>query len=85
MKITAVTQDQIIIIDEVVADMRTLGGYHMTDGEWALHFDTITGYGEIEFIDNRQNQVIGQAYFEAHYTWLIDEHTRYMDSLAAQV
>lgn len=84
MKITAVTEDQIIVIDGQGAEMRELGGYHMTNGEWAVHFDAEKGYGEIEYLDNRPNRRIYQDEFDAHYSWLITEHQRYQDHLAAQ-
>ncbi len=78
MKITAVTVDQIIIFGGVVAQMREIGGYHMTNGEWAVHFDTTLGHGHIEYLDNRNNQTIDQAFFDQHYAWLIDEHQRFI-------
>lgn len=84
MKITAVTEDQIIVIDGQGAEMRVLGGYHMQNGEWAIHFDTALGYGEIEYLDNRPNRRIYQAEFDTHYSWLITEHQRYLDHLSAE-
>ncbi len=84
MKITAVTLDQLIIVDGTPAPMAQLGGYHMHNGEWAVHFDTDIGVGHIEYLDNRLNRTIGQAEFESHYTWLIDEHTRYVEHQAEQ-
>jgi len=76
MKITAVTEDQMIIINGVPVLTALYGGFHMMKGEWAVHFDTDKEVGEIEFLDNRQNQVIDQVFFDAHYGWLVDEHKR---------
>lgn len=84
MKITAVTTDQIILVGGIPADMRAIGGYHMKNGEWAVHFDTTIGVGEIEYLDNRPNRVINQDDFEKHYSWLINEHTRYQQHVAEQ-
>ncbi|WCE31113.1 hypothetical protein [Vibrio sp. SCSIO 43137] len=49
----------------------------MTRGEWAVHFDTDKGYGEIEYLDNRPNEALTQQGFDAHYAWLVTEHERY--------
>lgn len=84
MKIAAVTQDQLILIAGVPAQMRELGGYHMTRGEWAVHFDTDLGYGHIEYLDNRNNVTLSQEDFDKHYAWLITEHKRYLDHVAEQ-
>jgi hypothetical protein len=84
MKITAVTTDQIIVVSGVPAMMRELGGYQMTNGEWAVQFDTELGYGHIEYTDNRPNKPIDQAYFDAHFAWLITEHQRYVETKAAE-
>lgn len=78
MKITAVTEDQIILIDGIPAFVGEIGGYHMTRGEWALHFDTDIGHGEIEYIDNRPNQRIDNDIYHKAYTWLETEHARYL-------
>lgn len=79
MKISAVTEDQIIVIDGRPAFMAHIGGYHMTNGEWAVHFNTATGMGEIEYIDNRPNQFIDEAFFNQHFAWLQTEHQRYLE------
>jgi len=84
MKITAVTTDQIIVVGGVPALMREIGGYQMTNGEWAVQFDSELGYGHIEYTDNRPNLAINQAYFDIHFAWLITEHQRYLDHVAAQ-
>jgi hypothetical protein len=84
MKITAVTQDQLIIIDGTPALMGKIGGYNMERGEWAVQFDTLTGAGHIEYLDARANQIINQAYFDKHYAWLQDEHKKYQDYLKAE-
>lgn len=84
MKITAITSDQIILVGGVPAMMREIGGYQMTNGEWAVQFDTELGYGHIEYTDKRQNKTIDQAYFDAHFAWLITEHQRYIDIKAAE-
>lgn len=83
MKIAAVTTDQIIIVAGSVAQMREIGGYQMANGEWAVHFNTELGHGHIEYTDNRSNRTIDAAEFEAHYAWLIGEHQRYVDHVAA--
>ncbi|MFW7525313.1 hypothetical protein ACODM8_14420 [Vibrio ostreicida] len=84
MKIIAVTEDQLILVDNTPAEMNELGGYRMKNGEWAVQFDADLGYGEIEYLDNRPNRRIYQAEFESHYSWLLDEHKRYQDHLAAE-
>ncbi|MDO6709084.1 hypothetical protein, partial [Photobacterium sp. 1_MG-2023] len=84
MKITAATQDQIILIDGIPALMAEMGGYNMQRGEWAVHFDTDLGVGHIEYLDNRGNQILTRDLFERAYAWLIDEHTRYVTAMAEQ-
>ncbi|SIO96684.1 hypothetical protein [Vibrio spartinae] len=84
MKVTAITQDQMIIVDGVVAEMSKIGGYQMTHGEWAVQYDTATGAGHIEYLDARPNQAIGENEFNARYAWLIDEHQRYQDYVKDQ-
>ncbi|WP_325892732.1 hypothetical protein [Grimontia sp. NTOU-MAR1] len=76
MKITAITQDQLIIVDGVGVDMRPHGGFEMRRGEWAVQFDTVTGRGEVEYTDARHNSALTQADFDKHYAWLMDEHQR---------
>ena len=84
MKITAVTQDQLILIDGEPALMAEIGGYNMQRGEWAVHFDTELGVGHIEYLDNRDNQVLDSALFNSAYAWLIDEHQRFIDLKEAE-
>ncbi len=84
MRITAITADQLILVGGIPAQIALIGGYHMKNGEWAVHFDTETGMGEIEYIDNRPNRVIGQAEFETHYSWLQEEHSRYLEYVEQQ-
>ncbi len=84
MKIVAITYDQMIAIDGVPAMMRDIGGFHMKRGEWAVHFDTDTGIGSIEFTDNRLNETITSETFHQSYAWLIDEHQRYQDYVKDQ-
>ncbi|NOI13809.1 hypothetical protein [Vibrio hepatarius] len=84
MKIAAVTTDQIIIIDGVVAHLREIGGFQMGNGEWAVHFNEELGYGHIEYTDSRDNRNIDAAEFQVHYAWLKDEHQRYLDHQAAE-
>ncbi len=84
MKITAITQDQVIIINSRPALVAEIGGYHMHNGEWAVHFDTDMGIGHIEYLDNRLNRTIEQAEFDKHYSWLIEEHQKYIDHQAEQ-
>lgn len=84
MKITAITQDQLIIVDGVVVDMRLKGGFEMRRGEWAVHFDTATGRGEVEYLDIRQNAAMTQAEFEKHYAWLLEEHQRAVKQAEAE-
>lgn len=85
MKITAVTQDQLILIDGVAAQIGEIGGFFMQRGEWAVHFDTELGIGHIEYLDIRSNQSLTLALFEQHYAWLIDKHAEYQQWLEAQV
>lgn len=84
MKISAVTTDQIIVVDGVLARISKIGGYHMTNGEWAIYYDTNKGYGEIEYLDNRPNQLLDKETFDSKYAWLLEEHQRYLDHKAAQ-
>ncbi|MBD8513154.1 hypothetical protein IFO68_10760 [Photobacterium sp. CAU 1568] len=84
MRITAVTQDQLIVIDGVPAFLGHIGGYAMRQGEWAVDFNTLTGLGHIEYTDNRPNQIIDSTVFNAAYAWLIDEHKRYVTAMAEQ-
>lgn len=87
MKITAVTQDQMIIIDG--QPIRTPWcSYSMPAGEWAVHFDTVTGAGEVEFLDNRPNETIDAAAYAERYQHLEQVHAdavaAYEADLAAQ-
>ncbi|WP_162062376.1 hypothetical protein [Vibrio taketomensis] len=50
MKIAAITQDQLIIKDGVPAPIALIGGFRMERGEWAVHFDTDLGIGQIEYL-----------------------------------
>ncbi|UTM58286.1 hypothetical protein L4174_005440 [Photobacterium sp. CCB-ST2H9] len=84
MRITAITQDQLIVIDGVPAFLGQMGGFAMRQGEWAIDYNTLTGLGHIEYTDNRPNQTINSAVFDAAYAWLIDEHTRYVAAIAEQ-
>lgn len=79
MKITAITQDQMILVNGVPAFMAEIGGFEMRRGEWAVQFDTATGVGEVEYLDIRNNQTITQADFDNSYAWLLTEHQRYLD------
>ncbi|AJQ92249.1 hypothetical protein [Gynuella sunshinyii] len=81
MKITAVTKDQLIIIDGVPVGPPECS-FSMPAGEWAVRFDTDTGIGEVEYLDNRQNEVIGLEDFEQRYTGLVAEHDRVKGLLA---
>ncbi len=77
MKISVITQDQTIVIDGEA----TRVAFAVPAGEWAIHFDTHTGLGEVEFIDSRQNALISD--FSA-YQYLIDlvaaEQQRVLDA-----
>lgn len=84
MKIAAITQDQVIVIDGNAAFMRELDGFLMERGEWAVRFDTDLGIGTIEYTDSRNNRSIDAAEFNAHYSWLEVEHQRYVDHKAAE-
>lgn len=84
MKITVITEDQIILVDDVPAFMAEIGGFEMRRGEWAVHFDTNKSIGEIEYLDIRNNQTITQADFDSSYAWLLTEHQRYLDHKQAE-
>lgn len=84
MKIIAITLDQMIIIDGVAASLREHGGFEMARGEWAVHFDSVKGIGEVEYFDNRRNQPLTQAEFDKHYSWLLTEHTRVIEQEKAE-
>lgn len=79
MKLTAVTQDQLIIIDG-----QSIGSpwcsYSMPSGEWAVHFDTVTGAGQVEYLDNRPNEPINAVQYAERYQHLEQKHA---DALAA--
>lgn len=83
MKITAVTADQLIIVDGIAAELKLCGGYHMKNGEWAVHYDTVSEVGEIEYIDNRLNVVLTKSDFDTHYAWLLTEHARVLEQVKA--
>ncbi|PKF48676.1 hypothetical protein AT251_24370 [Enterovibrio nigricans] len=74
MNITAITQDQLILIDGV--GVSAVGGFRMERGEWALHFDTDKGIGHIEYLDSRPNLLLTQVHFDNAYHWLIEEFER---------
>ncbi|WP_330960013.1 hypothetical protein [Photobacterium sp. 53610] len=82
MKITVITQDQLIVVDGKPAFMGDIGGFEMSRGEWAINYDTVTGVGHIEYTDNRPNQKIYTADFDNSYSWLLDEHQRYLTETA---
>ncbi|MGF1762451.1 hypothetical protein [Aliivibrio kagoshimensis] len=84
MKITAVTIDQIIVIDGVVANLSNTGGFEMRGGEWAIQFDSNVGAGHVEYTDRRLTKDINQAEFDAKYAWLLIEHKNYIDLVAEQ-
>lgn len=84
MRIIAVTQDQLIVKDDVLADISMIGGYTMTNGEWAVHFDSDLGIGHVEYIDSRPNSTLSKADFDKHYKWLVSEHQKYLDYLKAK-
>lgn len=87
MKITAVTQDQMIIIDGQSVRAPWCS-YSMPAGEWAVHFDTETGAGEVEYIDNRPNEIISASTYVERYQHLEQVHSEamaaYQADLAAQ-
>lgn len=73
MKITVVTQDQMIIIDGQPIRAPWCS-YSMPAGEWAVRFDTVTGAGEVEYLDNRPNETIGAAEYAERYQHLEQIH-----------
>ncbi|WP_124939259.1 hypothetical protein [Vibrio viridaestus] len=56
----------------------------MTNGEWAVHFDTTLGLGHVEYLDNRVNVDLTQADYDAHYAWLETTHQQVLDYDAEQ-
>jgi len=87
MKITAVTQDQMIIIDGQPIRAPWCS-FSMPAGEWAVHFDKLTGVGEVEYLDNRPNETISAATYAERYQHLEQTHAdavaAYQTELAAQ-
>lgn len=74
MRFTAITQDQILMVDgEAVTPPHV--SFEMPRGEWAVHFDTSTGLGEVEYLDSRQNETINQIVFDERYGYLVTVHT----------
>jgi len=53
MKISIITQDQIIVIDG-----EGLNIPFQMNGEWAVHWDSRLGTGEVEYTDSRLNEAI---------------------------
>lgn len=84
MKITAITQDQLIIVDDVPAPIGQIGGFRMERGEWAVHFDTEIGAGHIEFLDSRSNEPLNTALYQARYAWLVSKHAEFIEWEHAQ-
>ena len=67
MKITVITQDQLMMVDGEALQFSFL----VPSGEWAIHFDDQTGFGEVEFIDGRQNKAINSF---SVYGYLLDAY-----------
>lgn len=65
MKIAVITLDQIIVIDGEGLHIP----FEMKGGEWAVHWDSRLGTGEVEYTDSRLNETITS--FEK-YQYLID-------------
>lgn len=84
MRISIITLDQVIVLDSTPAMMLEVGGFEMAGGEWAVHFDTNTGIGHVEYTDSRPNKVISQADFDASYSWCLARHSEWVDFDAAR-
>lgn len=84
MKITAITQDQILIIDGVPVT-KPWCSYTMPAGEWALHYDTATGVGEVEYLDNRPNEAIDATGYAERYQHLEQVHADAQEAEAAHL
>lgn len=64
MKISVITQDQVVLIDGLALPF----SFQVPNGEWAIHFDTETNLGEVEYIDSRLNETIRDF---SHYQYLV--------------
>jgi hypothetical protein len=67
MKMTAIVQDGLIIVDGVVKNVP-----FVANGEWAVQFNGFTA--EIEYTDSRPNEQISEAEFLQRYQYLLDGH-----------
>ena len=67
MKMTAIVQDGLIIIDGLVKNVP-----FVANGEWAVQFNGFSA--EIEYTDSRQNENISEKEFLQRYQYLIDAH-----------
>ena len=54
MELHAITQDQIIVIDNEGLEVP----FEMLGGEWAVHWDGRINRGEVEYTDSRLNETI---------------------------
>lgn len=78
MKITAVTQDQLIVKDGVPAFVGKSTGFTMGNGEWAVHYDSVMGVGSIEYTDNREPTTFDGEYYQTHFAWLEQVHADHL-------
>lgn len=77
MKLSAITIDQVVILDGKAENIYQHGaGYTVPSGEWAIHFDSQSGIGQVEYLDARLNETISQVQFDERYAYLIDCHAQ---------
>ena len=72
MKFTAITMDQVLILDDQPEHCSIVGGFSLPGGEWAIHFNG--AFGEVEYIDNRPNENINKTTFDQRYGHLLSIH-----------
>jgi hypothetical protein len=68
MKISVITQDQTVVIDGQALKFP----FQVPAGEWAIHYSFVSGVGEVEFLDSRNNEPLisfdAYAYLIAAYS-----------------
>ena len=72
MKFSAITQDQVLILDGEPEHCGIVGGFSLPSGEWAIHYNG--AFGEVEYLDNRPNENINKATFDKRYGYLLEIH-----------
>jgi hypothetical protein len=76
MKISVITQDQTVVIDGQALKFP----FQVPAGEWAIHYSDVSGVGEVEFLDSRNNEPLTS--FDA-YAYLVAAFNAEKTRLAA--